>query len=168
MTERAREDGIPDSRVTSSLIQEIASFDDQLQDLQRRLSVPHDDWRQVHDSALEMHRQLSAAAGRLGGELQIAEQAAESLESAAQQVFQAAQWTGGLGVRILGAPGSRELDRAREALQKANYTAALELSRASALMAGQAILKRNARSCATTKGAAKTGRGGSSTSSAIV
>jgi hypothetical protein len=141
LIQRARQDGIPDSRTTSLLVRDIESYDGTLNEVRQRLSIPHDDWKAVNDAAIKIHSELGTASGRLQGELQQAEQASESLEASSQAVFEASRWTGGLGVKIFGSPGSRELERARRALHSANYEGTLELSRAASMVAGHAIQK---------------------------
>ena len=141
LIERARRDGIPDSPATTHLVREIQQFEGQVHNIERRLQVPHDDWKQVHQAAVAINKQLGEASGDLVGELQLAGQAAESLESASRAVFEAAKWTGGWGVQIFGSPGSRELERGRAALQEANYNATVELSRAAQMVATHAIQK---------------------------
>ncbi len=139
LIEQARRDGIPDNQTTTSLVQELKKLGDDLDRLRERLAAPHGDWKDLHHQAMKVHHRLGLATGRLRGELQIADQASAALESASRTVFEAAKWTGGWGVRIFGSPGSQELDRAREALQRADYAATRELSRAAALIANQAI-----------------------------
>ncbi|MEM7312621.1 MAG: hypothetical protein AAF497_05665, partial [Planctomycetota bacterium] len=141
LKQRARQDGIPDSRATTSLVGSISRLDEDLEITRRKLDDKHLDWKGVHEDAITIHRKLDEASGQLRGELQIAEQAAASVESASREVFQAARWTGGWGVRIFGSPGSRQIERARDALQRADYQGALNLSRAASMAASQAIIQ---------------------------
>ncbi len=139
--DKARRDGIPDSQTTTQLVRELEKLADELARTRRQLDVPHGDWKALHEQAMRAHHQLGLATGKLRGELQIADQASAALQDASRRVFEAARWTGGWGVRIFGSPGSRELDSAREALQRANYPATREFSRMAALLANQAISK---------------------------
>ena len=58
---------------------------------------------------------------------------------ASQAVYQAEQWSGAYGVRVLGSPGVHELERARNGLQQGNYGTVLELARVAMLAAQAAV-----------------------------
>jgi hypothetical protein len=141
LKQRARQDGIPDNRATTSLVGSISKMNEDLEVTRRKLDGEHLDWKVVHEEAITIHRQLDELSGRLRGELQIAERAAEAVESSSRDVFQAARWTGGWGVRIFGSPGSREIERARDALQRADYQVAINLSRGASMAATQAMVQ---------------------------
>ena len=135
----ARHDGIPDSPGTTAGIQEIRSFDGRLSEVERQLNTPHFDWQEVDHSAARVHGELGVAAGRLRGELERAQRLVSVFRTASDTVFQATRWTGGFGTRIFGSPGSSELERARKALNRGDYSAMAELARAAQIAAQHAI-----------------------------
>ena len=137
--QQSREDQIPDSALTTRCVREIEQLEQTLDQAKRRLEVPHDDWEEVDERAARLNAELATQSGTLRGELQLAQQSVSELERASRQVFAATRWTGGLGVNILGSPGSNELQRARDALRGGNYQAMIQLSRAAATAAQFAI-----------------------------
>ena len=139
LVNRAKTDGIPDSPETTSNIRAIRSHDTALSQVERELNTAHNDWKKVDQTAARIHSELGIEAGRLRGELQRAQRLAAIFQSASDTVFEATRWTGGFGTRIFGSPGSSELDRARQALNRGDYSAMAELARAAQIAAQHAI-----------------------------
>lgn len=139
LVDQADRDSIPDSSMTTRLVQDIRDAQRTVDLVERRLKVPHEDWEAVDNEATRLTSELGRQAASLRGELDLGQRAIAALESASHDVFSATRWTGGFGVSVLGSPGSGELDRARRALHSGNYQAILELSRAAALAAQYAV-----------------------------
>lgn len=139
LVNRAKTDGIPDSPATTTNIQAIRSHDNALSQVERELNTAHNDWKKVDQTAARIHSELGIEAGRLRGELQRAQRLAAIFQSASDTVFEATRWTGGFGTRIFGSPGSSELERARQALNRGDYSAMAELARAAQIAAQHAI-----------------------------
>jgi hypothetical protein len=138
---QSQNDGITDSRKTTELNQRIAQFAQAAMSVKRALQVPHGDWQMVDDEASRLHTDLSKATDELSSELQLAAQAHQAFEVAAQSVYQAEQWSGPWGLRVFGSPGVQDLERARMGLQSGNYSIVLEFSRMAANAAKTAILQ---------------------------
>jgi predicted nucleic acid-binding Zn-ribbon protein len=138
---QSQNDGITDSRKTTELNQRIAQFAQAAMSVKRSLQVPHGDWQMVDDEASRLHTDLSKATDELSSELQLAAQAHQAFEVAAQSVYQAEQWSGPWGLRVFGSPGVQDLERARMGLQSGDYSIVLELSRIAANAAKTAILQ---------------------------
>ena len=136
---QSRTDQIPDSAKVIDYQGEIASLASNLDAVERRLNVPHEDWRQVDEEAARINAELGVAAGRLRDELQLAEQSVNALRRASEEVFRATRWTGGYGIRITGTPGADELERARRALSSGDYAFMMQMSRAAMQASQQAI-----------------------------
>jgi hypothetical protein len=139
LVDQARRDQIPDSSTTTRSIQNIGGFDSEVQALRGRLSAAHDDWRDVDERATSLHTRINVEAARLRDDLQLAQQSVEAFESASREVFEATRWTGPLGTRISGSPGSDELERARRMLNSGDYGTMIQLARAAAMAAQYAI-----------------------------
>lgn len=136
---QSRTDNIPDSPRTSELNREIDALRRELEQLQSDLSVPHHNWHSLDDRAAKLHSNLSRLGQELTAEMETAKNALAAFETASQSVFQAEQWSGPYGLRVTGAPGAQDLERARYGLQTGNYGLVLEISRLAALAAQSAI-----------------------------
>lgn len=141
LVNQARHDGIPDSPATTRGIQDVHAHDHELKAVESELNGQHNDWKGVDQTAARIHGELAVKVGRLRGELQRAQQLVAVFQTASDSVFEATRWTGGFGTRIFGSPGSRELDRARQALNAGDYSAMAELARAAQIAAQHAIQK---------------------------
>jgi hypothetical protein len=139
LIDRSRSDGIPDSPATLQSVRAIQSLGTSLANVQQRLDGQHEDWEAVDREATQLHSSLSVETARLRGELESAEQSAALLQAASTAVFEATRWTGGIGSRIFGSPGSAELEHARRALNEGNYAGMIELARTAQIAAQQAI-----------------------------
>ena len=139
LIQQARHDGIPDSPATTTGIREVQMYDGELHQVERELHAAHRDWKQVDQKAAAIHGDLGVKVGRLRGELERAQQLVGVFQNASNTVFEATRWTGGFGTRIFGSPGSKELDRARQALNAGDYAAMAELARAAQIAAQHAI-----------------------------
>ncbi|MEZ6134411.1 MAG: hypothetical protein R3C53_05820 [Pirellulaceae bacterium] len=133
LVERSESDGIPDSRLTSQIATRIGTLSQEVESLQSALSVAHGNWCDVDDEAARLQVDLRKASDALGSELEQASRALESFQAASKAVFQAEQWSGPFGINVSGAPGVRELERARSGLQQGNYAGVHELSRIAAI-----------------------------------
>lgn len=139
LVKQSQTDGIPDSRVIIEANDRIVVLARQLADAQHDLQIQHGSWKAVDDQASRLHVDLRSATDKLGGELQNASQALTNFQLASQAVFQAEQWSGAYGIRVLGAPGVQELERARQGLQQGNYNLVLELARVATTVAQSAV-----------------------------
>ncbi len=141
LTVQSKRDGIPDSRETTACVREIQDLEGTLSVAAKRLNLPHQPWKDVGAEAAKIHASLSLASSRLQNELESAQQLVESFRITSELVIQAAGWSGPLGVRIGGSPGSRELDRARTMLNQGDYRAVSGLIRAASQAAQTAIFQ---------------------------
>lgn len=139
LVQQARHDGIPDSPATTAGIRDVQMYDDDLARIENELRGKHNDWKKVDQAAAQIHGDLGVKVGRLRGELERAQQLVGVFQAASDAVFEATRWTGGFGTRIFGSPGSKELDRARRALNSGDYSAMAELARAAQIAAQHAI-----------------------------
>lgn len=139
LVRQSQTDGIPDSQTIVQANTRIAALTRSLAEVGQDLQTPHGNWRVVHDRASKAQVDMRTACDALGGELQHASQALSNFQLASQSVYQAEQWSGAYGVRVLGSPGVQELERARVGLQQGNYGAVLELARV-AMMSAQAAV----------------------------
>ncbi len=135
----AATDRIPDSATTTTCIRRIGPLESQVGQVASQLNVAHGDWQQVDEAAAALNAQLGVTGGELRGELNRARSAAEMLEHASRDVYQATRWSGPFGIRIGGSPGAGELDRARQLLNQGNYTGMVQMARAAISMAGHAV-----------------------------
>jgi hypothetical protein len=136
---RSQSDGITDSRRTVDLNQKIAAFSQVMSSVRLGLREAHGEWQNVDDQASRLQSEISQTANELNAELQMASQALQAFEQASQNVYQAEQWSGAWGIRVLGSPGVQDLERARSSMQSGNYNVVLELSRLAAAAAQAAI-----------------------------
>ena len=136
---QSRTDNIPDSPRTSELNRDIDALERELEQLRSDLSVPHHNWHSLDDRAAKLQSNLSRLGQELTAEMEAAKNALAAFETASQSVFQAEQWSGPYGLRVTGAPGAQDLERARYGLQSGNYGLVLEISRLAALAAQAAI-----------------------------
>jgi len=136
---QARHDGIPDSAATTKNISGIRSHDQDLASIKNELDGQHNDWKRVDQMAAKIHAELGVEAGRLRGELQRAQRLVAIFQDASDAVFEATRWTSGFGTRIFGSPGSGDLERARNALNRGDYSAMAELARSAKIAAVHAI-----------------------------
>ncbi len=139
LVNQAKHDGIPDSPATKTGIRDVQMYDNELAQVERELNGDHNDWKKVDQAAARIHAELGIKAGQLRGELQRAQKLMAVFQSASSSVFEATRWTGGFGTRIFGSPGSKELERARGALNSGDYSAMAELARAAQIAAQHAI-----------------------------
>ncbi|MCA9183020.1 MAG: hypothetical protein KDA51_16270 [Planctomycetales bacterium] len=139
LVRQSQTDGIPDSQDIVQANTRIAALTRALASVGHDLETPHGNWKVVDDSASQIQIDLRSACDALGGELQNASQALSNFQLASQAVYQAEHWSGAFGVRVSGAPGVQELERARQGLQQGNYAAVLELARV-AMMSAQAAV----------------------------
>ncbi len=139
LVRQSQTDGIPDSQVTVQANARIATLKRSLAGVQQELQAPHGNWKVVDDSASKIQVDMRTACDALGGELQNASQALSNFQLASQAVYQAEQWSGAYGVRVIGSPGVHDLERARNGLQQGNYGVVLELARVATLAAQAAV-----------------------------
>jgi len=136
---RSVDDKIPDSSTISQSQVDARRLEQAVQVVSQRLERAHNDWQTVQMEATRLTAELGIVAGTLVRELQIAEQSAADFRQASGAVFRAARWTGAHGITVAGEPGSEELQRARRALSSGDYSAAIELCRIAASLAGRAV-----------------------------
>ena len=122
----------------------VASLDGALQSLQRKYREAHGDWHLVDQEANGISNRAAAAAATLKGEMEQAQACVAALSAAANAVRNAGSWTGGLGVMIMGAPGSDFLGQARGHLERGEYQLALRLAESARRAAERAIAQAQA------------------------
>ncbi len=140
----AASDAVPDSpgivQAASSLDALSASYPG----LEARLHETHGDWPALDAEANSLAQDAGRLAATLRGELEAAERAIASLNTAATRVRAAAAWTGGLGVLIRGSPGSEGLAQARQILATGNYQETWHLAEAARRAAELAVAQAEA------------------------
>lgn len=129
LVSESHQDRIPDSRTVSACQQEISKLDADLGNVAQRLETAHDDWKQVGGEATQLHSRLGIVNGRLRQELQLAQQAVETMAEAANAVYEAANWRGSYSIVVIGRPGSDSLDEARRQLSRGSYDGSIEFSK---------------------------------------
>ncbi len=139
--QRSQNDGITDSRKTTELNQRVYAFASSVGSIRSALQAVHGDWEAVDESASRLHAEISKVADALNEELQLAGRALQAFEEASQNVYQAEQWSGAWGVRVVGSHGVSELQQARSSLQTGNYDVVFQLSSLAASAARGAILQ---------------------------
>jgi hypothetical protein len=139
LTQQASNDGIPDSRVIDACRAEVEKSEAEITAIRAALATPHGDWKSVDDSATAVNARLAVTIGELRRQLQLAQQAASELESAARSVFDAANWRGRYGITIDGRPGSNQLEDARSSLTEGEYTRCINFSRSAGHESQQAM-----------------------------
>ena len=132
-------DRIPDSSLIRQCQSRIADLESKLKVIAGRLSAPHSDWRSVALDANRITSELAVVDGQLRRELDLARSAAENLETASRQVFDAASWNGPYGIALVMKPGTEELERSRESLSLGEYQASIKFSEAARYSANQAM-----------------------------
>ncbi len=132
-------DRIPDSTTIKQCQASVHQTERELSQIAERLEAAHGDWHDANQAANRCTGQLGVINGQLRRELQLAQSAAEQLNVASQQVFEAASWKGSYGIRIIADPGSQELDVARQYLAEGNYNASIESSRLAIFNANRAV-----------------------------
>jgi hypothetical protein len=139
LVRQSQTDNIPDSSLTKQANERIAILAQALVSVESQLRQPHGNWKVVASEASKLQADLSSATNTLNSELQSASQALAIFQQASQSVFQAEQWSGAYGIRVVGSPGVRDLERARTSLQQGNYQGVLELCRIAAAAAITAV-----------------------------
>lgn len=140
LVRQAQTDNIPDSRVTVDSVNRISALGQAVGKLEFRLKEPHGNWKEVDDSAAHLQADISRSSDTLSRELKSASHALSLFQQASQVVFQAEQWSGRYGIRVLGSPGVRDLERARASLHSGDYRSVesiCQLALAAAMMAIQ-------------------------------
>jgi len=140
----AAHDTVPDSPGILQAGDELEALSASLADLAARLEEAHGDWSAVDADANRIAQVAGRAAASLRGELEAAEKAVAALNTAAARVRAAGTWTGGLGVLILGSPGSNHLEQARRMLQTGSYQEAWRIAEAARHAADLAIAQAEA------------------------
>ena len=133
------EDQIPDSREIKLCYTAVREAVKNIEGIRNRLETAHGDWRQVDEEATEANTRLAVTIGELRRQLQLARQAASSLQSAASAVFEAANWRGSYGVSIMGRPGSDDLEHARETLGRGEYQQTVKFASSARRLAKNAV-----------------------------
>jgi len=119
-------DQIPNSRDTEQCLNAIEKAKGDLDEVERRMSIDHEDWRELQGDLRGTHLRLSEAVVDLKRELELAREAVRALQNATKEVRRAARWSGSYGVRISGRPGGRSLLTANQVMMKGEYHPAME------------------------------------------
>ena len=136
---RSLADRIPDSQTIKKCQSDIEKFEFQLREVGSRLGTSHDDWYKVGQLADHLLSELAVVDGQLRRELELAQKVVQELKLAAEQVFEAASWSGSYGIKVVGDPGSQELCHARQSLAEGEYLAAMDYCRSANFHAKHAI-----------------------------
>jgi len=139
--QQSRTDNIPDSPATTEGARRVDGLERAVIAVQRSIDADHGDWAEVGRRAAETQSDLSEISRQLSSELQQANAALSSFQSASESVYKAEHWTGPWGLRISDSPGVRQLEAARANLQRGQYAAVLELSN-QALQASQLAIQK--------------------------
>ncbi|MEM8678784.1 MAG: hypothetical protein AAGF97_05430, partial [Planctomycetota bacterium] len=139
LVRQAARDEIPDSPKTKRCMANIAALERETKVVAAHLGVAHGNWQEVDAEAARINAALGVQSDELQGELQLAAESLQLFERASRDVFNATNWTGRYGIRVTGAPGASELERARAALRAGDYRALVQLARAAKTEAEYAI-----------------------------
>ena len=124
----ARRDGITDSHRTTDAIAKIEATAERIQSHQKTLKQAHQNWQDLYQEMQQTGQYLSQAKLALKHELESAQQALASIQSASSNVSSAMHWSGSYGVRINGSYGKRALHEAQDALDSGQYQQASSLA----------------------------------------
>lgn len=139
LVDRSARDQVPDSGTIDKCAADAGRLAGRFDEIARLLSVAHQDWQPVQQAAAGLQADLGIVAGLLVRELQLAEQAAADFRDASAGVFRAARWSGSLGIRIRGEPGSQQLEMARQSLAAGDYPAAISHCQEALRLAVEAV-----------------------------
>jgi hypothetical protein len=139
LVREATGDQVPDSKALTQAARATEQLERDLKRANHQIGERHGDWHSLGAEANRITAEASRLVALVKGEMEKAAAAVEQISRAAQQVDAAAGWSGGFGVRILGAPGDQLLDSARALLARGMYTEAQHQAESACHTAQKAI-----------------------------